>query len=188
MGLKNQVQTQLENYAKDYANLENLTGKDYDTAWDSIVSKYNLLLDDNQVAKGVQDELDFSDLSSVKKRMLLNARRDRRYAKQEQLSNAVPDIAKEGFSQLVNTINAFGQPDPNSQSAAALSEQIDRNAKINAEQFAQKQAAWEEQALRAQQSMKMSLQKQAIPGQGIPSGESQLAKQGMKINYMTLFK
>jgi hypothetical protein len=34
----------------------------------------------------------------------------------------------------------------------------------------------------------MSLNKQAIPGQGIKSGESQLAKQGMKIEYMKLFK
>ena len=34
----------------------------------------------------------------------------------------------------------------------------------------------------------MNLNKQSIPGQGIKSGESQFAKQGMKINYMTLFK
>ena len=34
----------------------------------------------------------------------------------------------------------------------------------------------------------MSLNKQAIPGQGIKSGESQFAKQGMKIEYMNLFK
>lgn len=34
----------------------------------------------------------------------------------------------------------------------------------------------------------MSLNKQAIPGQGIKSGESQFAKQGMKIQYLDLFK
>lgn len=34
----------------------------------------------------------------------------------------------------------------------------------------------------------MSLDKQAIPGQGVKSGESQFAKQGMKIEYMNLFK
>ena len=34
----------------------------------------------------------------------------------------------------------------------------------------------------------MSLNKQAIPGQGIKSGESQFAKQGIKIKYMNLFK
>lgn len=34
----------------------------------------------------------------------------------------------------------------------------------------------------------MSLNKQAIPGQGVKSGESQFAKQGMKIEYMNLFK
>lgn len=34
----------------------------------------------------------------------------------------------------------------------------------------------------------MNLNKQSIPGQGIKSGESQFAKQGMKIEYMNLFK
>lgn len=34
----------------------------------------------------------------------------------------------------------------------------------------------------------MSLNKQAIPGQGVKSGESQFAKQGMKIQYLDLFK
>lgn len=34
----------------------------------------------------------------------------------------------------------------------------------------------------------MSLNKQAIPGQGTKSGESQFAKQGIKIKYMNLFK
>lgn len=34
----------------------------------------------------------------------------------------------------------------------------------------------------------MSLNKQAIPGQGTKSGESQFAKQGIKIEYMNLFK
>jgi hypothetical protein len=34
----------------------------------------------------------------------------------------------------------------------------------------------------------MSLNKQVIPGQGIKSGESQFAKQGIKIEYMNLFK
>lgn len=34
----------------------------------------------------------------------------------------------------------------------------------------------------------MSLNKQTIPGQGVKSGESQFAKQGMKIKYMNLFK
>lgn len=34
----------------------------------------------------------------------------------------------------------------------------------------------------------MSLNKQAIPGQGTKPGESQFAKQGMKIKYINLFK
>lgn len=33
----------------------------------------------------------------------------------------------------------------------------------------------------------ISLNKQAIPGQGVKSGESQFAKQGMKIQYLDLF-
>lgn len=35
---------------------------------------------------------------------------------------------------------------------------------------------------------KMVLDKQAVPGQGVKLGESQFAKQGMKIEYMNLFK
>ena len=34
----------------------------------------------------------------------------------------------------------------------------------------------------------MNLNKQSIPGQGIKSGESQFAKQGLKIQYLNLFK
>lgn len=188
MGLKNDVELQLINFQKAYNSLD-ASAEDYDTQLANLQNEYNLNLDFNQMAnsKGI-DPLSLDDIDSVRKRMLLNAKRDRKYAKQEKWSNAASGIMGEGLSQIGNVFNTLSQPDPNSLSKAKLSEKVAENAKINAEQFAQKQAAWEEQARLAQQSMKMSLQKQAIPGQGIPSGESQLAKQGMKIEYMNLFK
>ena len=207
MGLKNDVELQLINFQKAYNSLD-ASAEDYDTQLANLQNEYNLNLDANQMAnnKGI-DPLSLDDAGSVRKRMLLNAKRDRKYARQGKWGNAASDIVKEGLSQIGNLFNTLSQPDPNSQSAAALSEQIDRNTKINAEQFDQKQAAWEEQLskaeqtlrgpqtnatweqqnLLAQEAMKGPLKK-TIPGNGQISAPNQFGKQGMKIEYMNLFK
>lgn len=187
MGLKNDVELQLINFQKDYNSLDT-SAEDYDAQLANLQNEYNLNLDANQIAnnKGI-DPLSLDDTDSVRKRMLLNAKRDRKYARQEKLSNAASGIVDEGLSQIGNIINAFSKPDPNSLSNAELSEQVNRNAEINAEKFAEKNAAWEAQILKAQEAMKGPLKK-TIPDNGQISAPNWFGKQGMKIEYMNLFK
>lgn len=188
MGLKNDVELQLINFQKAYNSLDT-SAEDYDASLVNLQNEYNLNLDANQMAnnKGI-DPLSLDDADSVRKRMLLNAKRDRKYARQEKLKNAGNNIVSTAIGQVGNIISALSGPDPNSISNTALSEKVAKNNAENAAALAQKQEAWQQQVASAQKLLSSNFNKQAIPGQGIKSGESQFAKQGMKIEYMNLFK
>lgn len=188
MGLKNDVELQLINFQNAYNSLDT-SAEDYDAQLAKLQKDYNLNLDANQIAnsKGI-DPLSLDDSGSVRKRMLLNAKRDRKYARQEKWENAGNNILSTAIGQVGNIISALSGPDPNSISNTALSEKVAKNNAENASTFAQKQEAWQQQVASAQKLLSSNFNKQAIPGQGTKSGESQFAKQGMKIEYMNLFK
>lgn len=188
MGLKNDVELQLINFQKAYNSLD-ASAEDYDAQLANLQNEYNLNLDANQIAnsKGI-DQLSLNDADSVRKRMLLNTKRDRKYARQEKWENAGNNIVSTAIGQVGNIISALSGPDPNSISNIALSEQVAKNNAKNAAAFAQKQEAWKQQVASAQKLLSSNFNKQAVPGQGIKLGESQVGKQGMKIEYMNLFK
>lgn len=159
MGLKNNIELQFNKFQQVYNSLDS-SAEDYDAQLAKLQSDYNLNLDANQItnSKGV-GPLSLDDADSVRKRMLLNAKRDRRYARQENLRNAVSGIASEGINQIGNIVQALNQQQPNLQEPVI---------KTN--------------------PMKPVIGNITLNDFRNGSTFSTLAKQGIKIEYMNLFK
>lgn len=181
MGLKNDVELQLINFQKAYNSLDT-SAEDYDAQLAKLQKDYNLNLDANQIAnsKGI-DPLSLDDADSVRKRMFLNAKRDRKksrrdywtYSKEER-SEIAPNLLQTGMDVLPGLVAGILDNDYSNALASFSANAV--NPIVDVIGNTQKMLS------------SMSLNKQAIPGQGTKSGESQFAKQGIKIEYMNLFK
>lgn len=107
MGLKNDVELQLINFQKAYNSLDT-SAEDYDAQLVNLQNEYNLNLDANQMSnsEGI-DPLSLDDIDSVRKRMLLNAKRDRKYARQEKWKNAGNNIVSTAIGHVGNIIRLY---------------------------------------------------------------------------------
>ena len=165
MGLKNDVELQLINFQKAYNSLDT-SAEDYDAQLAKLQKDYNLNLDARQILKRKGDPLSLDDVNSVRKRMLLNAKRDRAYAAKDASLTGL----EYGVNQIDNIIQSFNNPQANQTSVAKQDNPI-KNV------FAQ-----------ANELINGMDLKKTIPENGQKSAPNQFAKQGMKIEYMNLFK
>ena len=187
MRLNKQINSQLNAFQSEYDAINKnteLTDEEYNQAIAKLQTDYNLNLDNNQISKGIGDPMSLYDSESVKKRMLLNAKRDRKYARQEKWANAAGDIISEAGKQFGNILNAFTDESPNARAARELSERQAMNQPEMQNVFNQTAQMY----AGLQDNLNGLSLKKTTPGEGVPSGPSQFAKQGMKIEYMSLFK
>lgn len=179
MGLKNDVELQLVNFQKAYNSLD-ASAEDYDAQLSKLQKDYNLNLDASQIAnsKGI-DPLSLDDADSVRARMLLNAKRDRKksrkdywtYSKEERAGIA-PNLLQAGMDVIPGLAAGILDNDY-SNALASFSTAVNPIKDV----FAQTNELISGMNL-----------KKTTPENGQISAPSQFAKQGMKIEYMNLFK
>lgn len=95
------------------------------------------------------------------------------YLSKEEMADAQPDLAQTSIGTLPRMITGLFNNDYSNALASFSANAINPI----------KDVFEETNNLISQMNLKKT-----VPGNGIPSGESQLAKQGMKIEYMNLFK